>query len=185
MKTLLIIFAIFFLATITIAQSVFIPQSESTKDVLLTRMIQLADGKFHKLEIKGDGVYLDEKVKGKLQGSTGESVSVAVLIMETSEYWNYPDLGFYYILGIEMATGMCGIPTYAAIHVDESGNIRVSKASPSACIGDFPISVEFKLNFKADVTPIWKLSTALEFDGRTFLWKDLQKLIKPKAKRKK
>jgi len=153
-------------------------------------MIELADGEFHKLEIKDDGVYLDGRVKGKLKVSTGENISVAVLIMETPEYWNYPDSGFYYILGIEMATGMCGIPTYAAIHVDANGNVRVSNASPSACIGDFPISVEFKLNFKVgqtvgNGTPTWRLSTALEFNGQTFLWKDLQKPVKSKIKRKK
>ena len=176
MKNLLIILIICFLASPVFAQ---------TEDVLLTRSIQLADGEFHKLEIKSDGVYIDGVAKGRLKRSS-VGFNIAVLIMETPEYWAVEDSGFYYLLGVDTATGMCGIPAYAAIYVDANGNVRVSDVSPSACVGDFPSSVEFKLNVKVgerldDATPIWKLSTALEFNGRTFLWRDLQKVAKPKA----
>ncbi len=180
MKSLLIIFTVCFLISPIIAQT------ETTEGVLLTRLIQLADGEFHKLEIKSDGVYIDGTAKGRLKrSSTG--FNLAVLIMETPEYWAVEDSGFYYLLGVDTATGMCGIPAYAAIYVDANGNVRVSDVSPNACIGDFPISIEFKLNVKVgermdNATPIWKLSTALEFNGRTFLWKDLQKVAKPKVK---
>lgn len=163
-------------------------QSEMSEDVLLTRTVQLADGKFHTLEIKSDGVYIDGTAKGKLRRST-TGFNTAVLIMETPEYWAVEDSGFYYLLGVDTATGMCGMPAYAAIYIDANGNIRVSDVSPSVCIGDFPVSVEFKLDAKVgeamdNATPIWKLSTALEFNGRTFLWRDLRKPAKPKAKRK-
>jgi hypothetical protein len=85
-----------------------------------------------------------------------------------------------------MATGMCGIPRFAMIHIDSNGNIRVSKESPPACIGDFPILIEFKLSFdkQCGKRPVWKISNSLEFDGCTFNWRDLQTKQKTKTRRR-
>ena len=173
---------LFVLATcfVTFAQS-------EVNETLLTKQLQLADKNFHKLEIKSDGVYLDGKNKGNLKRLNEESgFGSTFFFSETADYWGISeDSGYWILVGTSMATGMCGIPTYAMIYVDGRGNVRVSKESPPACIGDFPIKIEFDLNFdkQCDRHPIWKISNSLEFDGCTFSWKDLQ--IKTKTKTRK
>lgn len=161
---------------------IFAQTGEADSEILLKRQISLSDNKFHELEIKRDGVYLDGFRKNK-----SENLFVTVTFLsETAEYWELDNSGYWLLLGSDMATGMCGIPHYAMIHIDSNGNIRVSKESPPACIGDWPVLIEFKLSFdkQCDTRPVWKISNSLEFDGCTFNWKDLQTKKKPTQRRK-
>ena len=160
---------------------VFAQTEETNDEVLLKRAVPLSDNKFHELNIKRDGVYLDRIRKNKSDGL----FKTVTFLSETAEYWEYDNSGYWLLLGTGIATGMCGIPYYAMIHIDSNGNIRVSKESPPACIGDFPILIEFKLGFdkQCDIRPTWKISNSLEFDGCTFNWRDLQ--IKQKTKTRK
>ncbi len=168
---------------ILISVSAVFSQTEQTNgEVLLKRAVSLSDNKFHELKIKRDGIYLDGVRKTK---SDGLFLTVTFL-SETAEYWEYDNSGYWLLLGTDMATGMCGIPHYAMIHIDSGGNIRVSKVSPPACIGDFPILIEFKIRFdkQCHQRPVWKISNSLEFDGCTFNWKDLQTKQKTKTKKR-
>ena len=168
---------------IPLSVSVVVAQIEEISDaVLLKRVVILPDNKFHELEIKRDGVYLDRIRKNRSDGL----FKTVTFLSETAEYWEYDNSGYWLLLGTGMATGMCGIPYYAMIHIDSNGNIRVSKESPPACIGDYPILIEFKLGFdkQCDTRPIWKISNSLEFDGCTFSWRDLQTKQAPRTRKK-
>ncbi len=157
-------------------------------EIIFTKKLQLSDKAFHDLEIKSEGVFLDKKNKGNLKEVNSDiGFGSAYFISETYSYWELDDFNGYWLLfGTSTATGMCGMPTYAMIYVDGKGNVRVSKESPTVCIGDFPIKIEFNLNFdkRCDTRPIWKISNSLEFDGCTFAWKEInQKTIVKKRKK--
>ncbi|MFN0141529.1 MAG: hypothetical protein ACKVQW_15765 [Pyrinomonadaceae bacterium] len=168
---------------ILISVSVIFSQKGGTDDeVLLKRSIFLSDNKFHELEIKNDGIYLDRVRRNRSDGL----FRIVTFVSETGEYWE-SDEGHWILVSTGMATGICGMPYYAMIYIDSNGNIRVSKESPPACIGDFPILIEFKLSFdkQCDTRPVWKISNSLEFDGCTFNWKDLQAKRKQPPRKKK
>lgn len=173
-----LILALCFLISVS---GIFSQTGEIKDEVLLKRRISLSDKKFHELEIKNDGVYLDGIRKNRSEGL----FRIVTFVSETGEYWE-SDEGHWILLSTGMATGICGMPYYAIIYIDSDGNIRVSKESPPACIGDFPVSIEFKLSFdkQCDTRPVWKISNSLEFDGCTFNWKDLQTKKKPVPRKK-
>jgi len=172
------------------------PQALSNElgDFPLQRHIKLADGEIHRLEIGSVGVYLDGKLKASVKGRDGRFLSVH-LLSETQDYWDENEdfykngsKGFWLLFGTSLATGMCGMPTYAVTHVDSKGNVRLSAESPSVCIGDWPSSIDFR--FLTDSRcengyPVWKLSNALQFNGCSFTWKEIRKAKTklPKTKR--
>lgn len=169
MKKIILVFFLIVISTTYISAQV---ESDET---LFSKAIILSDAKTHKLEIKDDGVYLDGKIKNK----SDELFVTVTYLSETQEYWKYENSGNWFLVGTDTATGMCGTPNYAMIFVDSYGNIRVLKKSPSVCIGDFPISINFKLDIKTgqrmdEASPIWNISNTLQFDGKLFGWKEIK-----------
>lgn len=169
MKKVILLFCLILSSTIYISAQI------EADEVLFSKAIILSDEKIHKLEIKSDGVYLDSNIKNK----SNNFFTTVTFLSETDEYWKYENSGTWLLVGTDTATGMCGLPTYAMIFVDSYGNVRVSKESPSVCIGDFPFSINFKLDSKVgqtidDSIPIWIISNSLEFNGKTFLWKEIK-----------
>ncbi len=52
-------------------------------------------------------------------------------------------------------------------------------------MGDWPSEVRLNITFeKGKFHPIWKLANALQFDGNTFVWRDLQKVRRRKSTKK-
>lgn len=117
-KALLLLF-VPLLATLAFAQS--------ESKTLLSRSIRLADGEFHKFEIRSAGVFLDDRLKAKTDFDSFYP------IVETSEYWELGDeffdngsTGIWFLFGTRLATGICGMPNYAVVHLDSKGNIKAS-----------------------------------------------------------
>ena len=184
MRTQYTLTLILFLVAISPAQTLF-------DDQPYRRHILLSDGEVHKLEIGTKGISIDGKLKASAKGPENKFQIVSPLA-EYQEYWNDSgengSNGIWFVFGTGMATGMCGMPTFAVAYVDSFGNVRLSAESPAACIGDWPSTIDFR--FLADSKcengyPVWKLSNALEFDGCSFSWKELRRTTRATPRRKK
>ena len=163
---------------------VSLTKAQAPREVKILEKIRLHDGKFHELEIKANGVYVDGTLK------VAASFDEVWPLSDTTDYWDYPQdlytvssMGHYFLFGTHVVNGVCGTTNYAMVYVDTFGAIKLSDQSPGACMGDNPSEIRFSIHYwKGECHPIWTLSNSLEFDGYTFRWKDLTK--KRTAKRK-
>lgn len=169
--------------TVFTALNIFGQTGEPPSDQIRSHIV-LADGDMHWFEIRSDGAYLDDKMRATVRGPEPKFSSLTPLLQQ-QEYWNVSDdfykngsNGLWFVFGASMATGICGIPTYAVAYIDSKGNVRMSGESPPACIGDWPSSIDFEVRISKTCPngyPVWKLSNFLEFEGCGFTWKDISR----------